>query len=577
MNSCTSSEASTGRRTVLVVVVTEVVADRHQQSALVAEVPEQEGLRTPSPLGDAARGDGGIALLREQLDRGRRHRAHASLLVPARGPELVRTGLLPCHGVPPSVGVQDEREGLEGRAADVQVDEDGARFAFAPAERCRSGVHDGTRRLADDLVAMMMAERDVVPVERCELGGRDRRRVMGGPTGLERQAVAGDDAPPPRGLRGHTFQRPEAPLVFDHGPAPHHDIRGRDLDHRPCRVVEDHHPCAPFGRAEPLVHGDVVERIVIADEQHDGSFGAVELLRGPGQEIVGDPRVVEQVASDEDRVDICVDRVVDRPFEGALLEPGATAPDPEMHVGQVKDRGRTHIFSVANIYGRPEAAPGPAVARRLRSDGVTTRRIGLLADTHIPECGPDLPDAAYDALEGCDQILHCGDLHTIDVVNRLERLAPTIAARGNGDTFGPRARRPGVAEDPRIVDAFVAEVGGLRIGLTHDLAHAEGRSDDDVARILLRQFGGPVSIAVSGHTHVPMVWGLADGTALVNPGSATMPYGYLGIAGTVGFIDIDDDAFEVTILDLRTGGVELELAGPGSHPLERGARPTGGR
>ncbi|MFI5045663.1 MAG: metallophosphoesterase family protein [Acidimicrobiia bacterium] len=208
---------------------------------------------------------------------------------------------------------------------------------------------------------------------------------------------------------------------------------------------------------------------------------------------------------------------------------------------------------------------------------MTTRRIGLLADTHIPECGPDLPDAAYDALAGCDQILHCGDLHTIDVVDRLERLAPTIAARGNGDTFGPRVRRPGVADDPRIVDAFVAEVGALRIGLTHDLAHAEGRSDDDVARILVRHFGGPVHIAVSGHTHVPMVWGLADGTALVNPGSPTMPYGYLGIAGTVGFIDIDEGAFEVTIVDLRTGAVELELTGPGPHPFQLGARPAGGR
>src|SRR5262249_51432561 len=114
------------------------------------------------------------------------------------------------------------------------------------------------------------------------------------------------------------------------------------------------------------------------------------------------------------------------------------------------------------------------------------QRIGLLADTHIPECGPDLPDAAYRALEGCDQILHCGDLHTLDVVDRLERLAPTVACRGNGDTLTPRVRRPGVPEDPRVVDVFVADVEGFRIGLTHDLAHAEGRSDGDVERLLDR-------------------------------------------------------------------------------------------
>ena len=73
-----------------------------------------------------------------------------------------------------------------------------------------------------------------------------------------------------------------------------------------------------------------------------------------------------------------------------------------------------------------------------------------------------------------------------------------------------------------------------------------------------------------------MVWGLADGTVLVNPGSPTMPYGYLGIAGTVGFIDIDEGGFEVTILDLRTGAVELELAGPGPHPSSSAPGPPAG-
>ena len=95
--------------------------------------------------------------------------------------------------------------------------------------------------------------------------------------------------------------------------------------------------------------------------------------------------------------------------------------------------------------------------------------------------------------------------------------------------------------------------------------------------MLERCFGERVDIAVSGHTHVPMVRGLADGTALVNPGSPTMPYGYLDLVGTIGLIDIDDGGFEVTILDLATGEPQLHLTGPGSHPAEVGPRPTGGR
>ncbi|WP_157734933.1 metallophosphoesterase family protein [Pseudofrankia inefficax] len=208
---------------------------------------------------------------------------------------------------------------------------------------------------------------------------------------------------------------------------------------------------------------------------------------------------------------------------------------------------------------------------------MTGYRIGLLADTHIPEAGDDLPAAAYAALAGCDQILHCGDLHTIEVVDRLERLAPTLASRGNGDPYRPRRRRPGVAPDPRVRDVVVLDAGGLRIGMTHDLGHTEGRPDEAVREILARTFGGPVDLAVSGHSHVPTVWALDDGTALVNPGSPTMPYGYLGLVGTVGILDIGAGGFEVAIHDLRTGREQLRLTGPGAHPFQRGPRPVGGR
>ena len=200
-----------------------------------------------------------------------------------------------------------------------------------------------------------------------------------------------------------------------------------------------------------------------------------------------------------------------------------------------------------------------------------------MGDTHIPEAGADLPEVAYAALAGCDRIFHCGDLHTIDVVDRLERIAPTVVSRGNGDTPTPRVRRPGVPEDPRVVDVHVEDVAGLRIGLTHDLAHTEHRADEDVAALLEKCFGTRVDLAVSGDTHVPMVRGLADGTVLVNPGSPTMPYGYFDLVGTLGWVDIGDRGFDITILDLATGEAQLRVAGPGPHACQFGPRPVGGR
>jgi putative phosphoesterase len=202
-------------------------------------------------------------------------------------------------------------------------------------------------------------------------------------------------------------------------------------------------------------------------------------------------------------------------------------------------------------------------------------RIGLIADTHIPQAGPDLPAQAYAALAGCDRILHAGDLHTLEVVDWLERLAPVLVSRGNGDD--PRTRPPGVPDDPRVAMTFVICAGGVRIGLTHDLESAEHRTDEEVAALLARRFGQRVDIAVGGHTHVPLVWGLADGTAIVNPGSPTLPYGYRGLVGTVGFIEADGGRFEISVLDLATGQPQLRLAGPAAAPLTRGPRPAGGR
>jgi predicted phosphodiesterase len=49
--------------------------------------------------------------------------------------------------------------------------------------------------------------------------------------------------------------------------------------------------------------------------------------------------------------------------------------------------------------------------------------IGLVADTHIPEAGPDIWPQVYDRFreERVDAILHGGDMHVVDVLDRLEQ------------------------------------------------------------------------------------------------------------------------------------------------------------
>jgi predicted phosphodiesterase len=153
----------------------------------------------------------------------------------------------------------------------------------------------------------------------------------------------------------------------------------------------------------------------------------------------------------------------------------------------------------------------------------------------------------------------------------LERVAPVLAARGNGDTLQPfGSSRPGVPEDPRVADVFLLDVEGFRVGLTHDLADAEGRPDEVAGEIVDRRLREHVHIALCGHTHVPTIWGLDSGTCLVNPGSPTMPWG--GVA-TIGLLDVRPGAYEVKIVNLVNGDVELSHAGPAPVACMRGPRP----
>ena len=60
-------------------------------------------------------------------------------------------------------------------------------------------------------------------------------------------------------------------------------------------------------------------------------------------------------------------------------------------------------------------------------------RIGLISDTHIPESRKDLWPQVFEAFQGVDMIMHAGDVHEFYVLDELERVAPVISARGNGE------------------------------------------------------------------------------------------------------------------------------------------------
>jgi uncharacterized protein len=121
-------------------------------------------------------------------------------------------------------------------------------------------------------------------------------------------------------------------------------------------------------------------------------------------------------------------------------------------------------------------------------------RVGVISDTH----GLLRPQASA-FLQGCDHILHGGDIGGADILRQLAELAPVTAVRGNNDT------EPWAAALP---ETQLLELGGVKIYVIHNLDELEAGVSPAGVRVI-----------VSGHSHRPVVRE-RDGVLYVNPGSA---------------------------------------------------------
>lgn len=181
-------------------------------------------------------------------------------------------------------------------------------------------------------------------------------------------------------------------------------------------------------------------------------------------------------------------------------------------------------------------------------------RIGLISDTHIPEAQPQLWPQVFEAFKGVDCILHAGDIHDLVVIDQLSEVATTYAARGNGDEGS--GGRPIQPDDPRLREAWLLELGGLRIGMTHDVPIPEYPPNMTLDRAMTRYFGRrDLDVLIYGDTHVEAIDQIRH-TLCVNPGSPTYPRNYDTMLGTIGFLDIVEGKPEATIWQLTETGIE---------------------
>jgi putative phosphoesterase len=148
--------------------------------------------------------------------------------------------------------------------------------------------------------------------------------------------------------------------------------------------------------------------------------------------------------------------------------------------------------------------------------------VGVISDTH----GLVRPEAER-ALQGCDSIIHAGDVGGNEVIAKLRRIAPVVAVRGNMD------RGAWATHLPRTK---AVEVGDCLLYVLHELMALD-----------LDPVAAGVHAVIFGHTHRPRIE-RQDGVLFFNPGSAG-PRRY-AIPASVGRIRISGTDLEPEVIDL---------------------------
>jgi putative phosphoesterase len=152
-------------------------------------------------------------------------------------------------------------------------------------------------------------------------------------------------------------------------------------------------------------------------------------------------------------------------------------------------------------------------------------KIGVIADTHIPDRTRDIPQQIMENFKNADMIIHAGDLVNLSVLDKLQTVCKDIrAVYGNMDSDDVRKKLP---------QKQLIKVGNYNIGVMHGYGNPNKLMD-----FMAEQFKKDnVDLIIFGHSHYAL--NEKKGNILYfNPGSPTdkifAPY------NSYGLIEIND-------------------------------------
>lgn len=164
--------------------------------------------------------------------------------------------------------------------------------------------------------------------------------------------------------------------------------------------------------------------------------------------------------------------------------------------------------------------------------------VGLISDTHIPSRMKTLPPAIFKHFSDTDLILHAGDLEVLQVIEKLEKIAPVKVVHGN------MCHKEVIHTLPSILMIKIEDI-------TVGLIHGDGGPSGYYERIILKfqKFSNEKlpDLIVCGHTHHPEAK-IFRGIQFINPGSPTDKY--FAPYNTIAVMQIDKREFNFKFINI---------------------------
>ncbi|CAH0195465.1 metallophosphoesterase family protein [Pseudomonas brassicacearum] len=149
-------------------------------------------------------------------------------------------------------------------------------------------------------------------------------------------------------------------------------------------------------------------------------------------------------------------------------------------------------------------------------------KVGVISDTH----GLLRPEALA-ALQGCERIIHAGDIGSPEILDQLASIAPLHVVRGNNDLHADWAEH--------LADCLQFDLGGWQVLLVHDIRDVPASLDSSVR------------LVITGHSHKPSIEWRGERLYL-NPGSAGRRRFKLPV--TLALLAVSDQVIEPRIVSL---------------------------